>query len=182
MMRWRNNTHQWGVISLLLHWLSALVLFAMFALGLWMTDLNYYHSWYHDAPALHKGVGVLLLIVTLFRLLWRLLDGRPVELPEHLPWERIVAKYVHIFLYFLLFVVMISGYLISTADGRPLSVFGWFSLPATLHGIKAQEDLAGTVHLLLAIAFIALALLHAVAALKHHFIDRDRTLRRMLGA
>jgi cytochrome b561 len=75
----------------------------------------------------------------------------------------------------------LSGYLISTADGRPVDVFGIFTLPATLSGLPNQADTAGDLHLAMAIAVIVLAALHALAALKHHFIDRDRTLRRMLG-
>jgi cytochrome b561 len=76
---------------------------------------------------------------------------------------------------------MLSGYLISTADGRGLEVFDWFSVPATLSGLDRQEDIAGEVHLYLAWTVIVLAALHALAALKHHFIDRDPTLMRMLG-
>jgi cytochrome b561 len=87
----------------------------------------------------------------------------------------------HGLLYLLLFALMVSGYLISTADGRGLEVFDWFAIPATLSGLKGQEDLAGEVHLYLAWSLILLAALHALAALKHHFIDRDITLKRMLG-
>ncbi|TCT19400.1 cytochrome b561-like protein [Thiobaca trueperi] len=76
---------------------------------------------------------------------------------------------------------MASGYLISTADGRSLDVFGLFSVPAILTGLPDQADLAGEVHLVLAIALVTLAAVHALAALKHHFIDRDATLLRMLG-
>ncbi|MCW8918332.1 MAG: cytochrome b [Gammaproteobacteria bacterium] len=180
-MRWRSGSDHWGGLMIALHWLTAVTVFGLFALGLWMTGLTYYDGWYQKGPNLHRGSGVLLFIATGARLLWRLFDGRPRELPSHQPWERIIAKWVHITLYLLLFAVMVSGYLISTADGRALSVFGWFALPATLHGIDGQEDLAGELHLLLATALITLALLHAGAALKHHFIDRDRTLRRMLG-
>jgi cytochrome b561 len=81
----------------------------------------------------------------------------------------------------LLFAIMLSGYLISTADGRGLEVFEWFTLPATLSGLEQQEDIAGRVHLYLAWSVIVVAALHALAALKHHFIDRDVTLKRMLG-
>ncbi|MOA52423.1 hypothetical protein D3C78_1757160 [compost metagenome] len=76
---------------------------------------------------------------------------------------------------------MFSGYLISTADGRGIEVFGWFTVPATLSGIDGQEDIAGVVHLWLAWGLIGMAALHALAALKHHFIDRDATLSQMLG-
>jgi len=75
---------------------------------------------------------------------------------------------------------MISGYLISTAKGKPIDVFGLFELPATLHGLDGQEDIAGMVHEYLAYSLIALAVLHAAGAIKHHVIDKDKTLIRML--
>ncbi len=180
-MRWRNDRDHWGWIAIAIHWLMALSLFGMFGLGLWMVELTYYDAWYQKGPNLHRSVGVLLFALLLVRLAWRLFDGRPDELPQHKPWERLAAKATHIALYLLLFAVMGSGYLISTADGRPISVFGWFELPATLHGIDQQEEVAGVIHLTLATTLIGLALLHAAAALKHHLIDKDRTLSRMLG-
>jgi cytochrome b561 len=76
---------------------------------------------------------------------------------------------------------MLAGYLISTADGRAIEVFGLFNVPALVTGIPNMEDSAGQAHLVLAISLISLATLHALAALKHHFFDRDQTLRRMLG-
>jgi len=84
-------------------------------------------------------------------------------------------------LYLLLFVIMFSGYLISTADGRAIEVFGWFDVPATITSIPNQEDVAGLVHKFAAFLLIGLVVLHAAAALKHHFIDRDRTLLRIFG-
>ncbi len=176
----RSTGDHWGVVMVLIHWLTALAVFGLFALGLWMTGLGYYDPWYHRAPELHRGIGVLLLLLSVARLLWRLLYGRPQELPGHRDWEHLIAKIVHMLLYLLLFAVIVSGYLISTADGRGIEVFGWFTLPATLHGLDGQEDIAGVVHLLLASTLIGLALLHAGAALKHHLIDRDRTLTRMM--
>ena len=77
--------------------------------------------------------------------------------------------------------LMLSGYLISTADGRGISVFGLFEVPASLTGIPDQEDVAGLIHEWLAWALVIFAGLHGLAALKHHFIDHDATLRRMLG-
>ena len=73
-----------------------------------------------------------------------------------------------------------AGYLITTADGQPVAVFDRFQLPATLYGLENQADLAGQWHDGLAIALVSLAGLHTLAALKHHFIDRDDTLVRML--
>ena len=77
---------------------------------------------------------------------------------------------------------MVSGYLISTADGRGISFFDWFEVPAFITSIPDQEDLAGDWHIWLTDALVVLGVLHGLAALKHHFIDKDGTLKRMLGS
>jgi len=87
----------------------------------------------------------------------------------------------HFLLYVLIFVAMVSGYLISTADGSSISVFDWFEVPSVTGQIKGMEDTAGTVHYWSTWAIVGLAAVHAAGALKHHLLDRDRTLRRMLG-
>lgn len=176
------NTHStYGLLAVLLHWLMAVSVFGLFALGLWMVELTYYDSWYRRAPWIHKSIGVLLFASLLLRLLWRWLNLRPQPLSAHPPWERRAAGAVQALLYVLLAAVMISGYLISTADGRSVDVFDWFSVPATVTRIDKQEDIAGDVHLALAVVLVSLAVVHALAALKHHFLDRDSTLLRMLG-
>ena len=86
-----------------------------------------------------------------------------------------------VLLYGLLFALMISGYLISTADGKSIDVFGLFAVPAIISDIPNMEDVAGKVHWYLALLLISLTGLHTLAALKHHFIDEDQTLRKMLG-
>ncbi len=180
-MNWRNTSERWGIVTIGIHWLTALVVVGMFAFGLWMVELTYYDPWYRTAPYWHKSIGVLLFVLTFGRLAWRWVNPTPAELPQHRPFERRAARAAHVLIYLLLFAIMISGYLISTADGRPVEVFNWFAIPATVQGFEQQEDIAGLVHLVLAISLITLVSLHAGAALKHHFIDRDRTLLRMLG-
>lgn len=180
-MQWRNTTQRYGLITIALHWLVTIAVFGMFGLGWWMTELTLYHPWYYKAPALHKSIGLLLFMVMVLRLVWRLINPHPDPLATHSRFERVAARLVHGMLYLLLFAVMISGYLISTADGRPIEIFGVVSIPAIITSIPNQEDVAGAIHLILAVVLIALALLHAAAALKHHFVDRDNTLRRMLG-
>lgn len=180
-MKLKNTPTSYGLIAIALHWLVALAVIGLFGLGLWMTGLDYYDAWYKRGPELHKGIGILLFIVVAFRLAWRRFDTLPRPEPTHTPWEHRLAGIAHRFLYVLMFAVMIAGYLISTADGRPISVFGLFSVPATLSGLPEQEDIAGLVHEWLAYSLIGLAALHALAAFKHQFIDRDRTLARMLG-
>ena len=171
----------WGWISISLHWLVAIAVFCLFGLGLWMVDLTYYDAWYQSAPHVHKSIGVLLFFTMLFRLVWRQYRGTPPPLENHTWVERKLASIAHGALYLLLFAIMFSGYLISTADGRSIEVFNWFEVPALFSGFDNQEDLAGKIHLALAIVMISLAGLHATGALKHHFIDKDRTLKRMIG-
>lgn len=180
-MHWRNSPNAYGLLSIVLHWLVAVCVFGMFGLGLWMVDLDYYSSWYQTAPDLHKSFGLSLLAVMLLRLLWRKLSPPPLPLASHDQRTRRASKAAHWLLYAGLFALMLSGYLISTADGRAISVFGLFAVPASLTSIPDQEDVAGVIHEWLAWALVILAGLHALAALKHHFIDRDITLLRMLG-
>ena len=180
-MQLKNNTTRFGLIAIALHWLVALTVFSLFALGWWMTELDYYDSWYKQGPWWHKSIGILLFMAVIFRLCWRIFTPPPQPLASHQPWEIKAAHTVHLLLYLLLFLIMLSGYLISTADNRAIEVFGWFSIPATITSIPNQEDAAGWLHLVLASSLLGLALLHAAAALKHHFIDRDGTLKRIFG-
>lgn len=178
-MRLRNDLQGYGLVSVLLHWIMAVVIIGLFALGKYMVDLDYYHPWYQKAPDLHRGLGVIVAALFLFRLGWRLSNPHPEIVGK--PWERRAAVWVHRLFYALIAAIVVSGYLITTADGQAVSVFGWFEIPATIYGFDNQEDIAGVVHEWLANGLIALAVLHSLAALKHHFIDRDPTLRRMLG-
>jgi cytochrome b561 len=176
---WRNTASRYGLISIGLHWLVAMVVIGLFGLGLWMDSLDYYDAWYRKAPEIHKSIGVLLFMVMLGRTVWRHLSPGPA--PSGAAFQQKMAHAVHLTLYVLLFILMLSGYLVSTADGRALEVFGWFSIPATLSGLENQEDIAGEVHEVLAFTLMGLVIVHALAAMKHHFINRDSTLKRMLG-
>lgn len=105
----------------------------------------------------------------------------PEPLLTHQAWEHRLAELAHRGLYALLALILISGYLISTADGRPVSLFGLMEIPALISDIDGQEDAAGAIHLWLAWLLIGLVGLHAAGAVKHQLIDRDGTLLRTLG-
>lgn len=175
----KNTPSTFGWVAVLNHWLAALTIFGLFGLGWWMVQLGYYSEWYRTAPFIHKSVGLCLFALMIFRLVWRMLNVQPKALGK--PIEIKLGAFMHFALYAIIFAVMISGYLISTADGSAISVFDWFSIPAIIYDIDNQEDIAGEIHEWLAWTLVIAALLHAVAALKHHFFDKDKTLIRMFG-
>lgn len=174
-----NSKNQYGWMSIILHWLSALWLIGMFTLGYWMVELDFYSQWYHSAPHYHKSLGLIFALVIVFRMLWKLRQTSPKPLQSG--WQANLARCIHMLFYLLFIGIFVSGYLISTADGRGIDIFNWFTLPASDELITGQEDIAGTWHRGFAYTLMGLATLHAFAALKHHFIDKDLTLVRMLN-
>lgn len=179
-VRLKNRSDGWGLVSIALHWSMAALVFGMLALGLYMTGLDYMHPWYKAAPELHKSTGLVVLVLLVLRTIWSAAGVRPIAAPGP-SWERKAAWAVHRLLYVLLYCMVASGYLISTADGRGVGFFGLFEVPATIYGAEGQEDAAGEVHLFLALTLMAIVALHVAGAVKHHFIDKDDTLVRMLG-
>lgn len=172
------DAYGWGPV--LLHWLVALAIFGLYALGLYMEDLDYYDDGYHTLPEWHKAVGILVALLLALRLVWRILNPPP-ELLSQPPWQAFIAKWAHRTLYLLLGLTLLSGYLMSTADGHPIAPFNWFSIPALPISIDKQEDIAGELHELFADLMIILSMIHALAAFKHHFFNKDATLKRIFA-
>ena len=171
----------YGFVSKLFHWLSALVIIGLFIVGFWMVELSYYSEWYKTVPHWHKSIGLLLFVFTLGRICWKFATPSPRPVSSHSKVVQTSARLAHLFLYLLLMIIMLSGYFISTADGRAIEVFNWFEVPALITDIPNQEDLAGRIHQYGAYMLIFFVLLHIIAALKHHFIDKDSTLKRMIN-
>jgi cytochrome b561 len=145
-----------------------------------MGTLEYVDGWYTRAPHLHESFGLVVFAMLCLRSFWTIINTSPEPVPMP-AWEHITAVAVKYLLYLLLFALTISGFLISTADGRSIDLFNWAEVPAVFSGIEHQEDIAGGIHAILAWVTIGLVGLHFMAAMKHHFIDRDATLLRMLG-
>ena len=177
----KNSLTHYGLVSVLLHWLIALAVFGLFALGFWMVDLSYYSEWYKTAPYWHKSIGILLALAMIFRLCWRFISPPPKALATHKRWEKQLSAMMQLCLYLGITVLVLSGYLISTEDGRAIAVFTWFEVPSLGALFENQADIAGLVHEYVAYSLILLATLHGLAAVKHHFIDKDHTLKRMFG-
>ncbi|SEG06606.1 cytochrome b [Marinobacterium lutimaris] len=178
----RNSSARYGLVSILIHWVMALAIIGMYPLGLYIDSLSYYDPAYRTVPHWHKSIGMLVLGALFIRVVWKSLNPKPQALPSHGALVRLATKLGHFGLYLLMFVALASGYMISTADGAPIEVFNWFSVAALPELVERQEDVAGAVHYWVATVLIVLAGLHALAALKHHFIDKDETLSRIFNA
>lgn len=162
-----------------LHWTIAVLIFGLLGLGFYMHNLPIspmklkLYSW-------HKWAGVTTFLLALIRLLWRAGHGAP-SLPESMPVaQRLSAHVGHIVLYVLMFAIPLSGWVMSSAKGFQTVWFGVLPLPDVIGRDKALGDLLLNLHLALNIALIIVLLGHVAAALKHHFIDRDDILTRML--
>lgn len=170
-------------IAVTLHWVIALAIIVMLALGNFMGDLP--ASVKFSAYAFHKSLGISILALSLFRLIWRFLNPPPALAAGMKPWEKLLAHGAHWALYFLMIAMPLSGWLLVSASRKyPTIFFGlgevpFLPMPVGIDG-KATAEAFEEVHELLANGAILLVLLHVAAALKHHIVAKDTTLTRML--
>ena len=181
MLPTRNNATQWGWVSIALHWATVLAIIGLAIVGTQMDELPT-SLFKVKVYALHKSVGLTVLALTVLRLLWRLFAGAPALAP--MPrWQRLAAHASHVALYALLLAMPLSGWVLHSASARAgyaLKWFGLFKVPAIAGYSPALKHLAHDVHEGLFKAILVVATIHVAAAFKHHFVDRDQTLRRML--
>lgn len=176
---WRNDRQTWGWIAQALHWTVAILLVAQYWLA-WMAA---------DLPlgmqklillTRHKSLGLLILLLVLSRLLWRLWNPTPAPPPAMPGWQRHLATATQGLIYGCLIALPVSGWIMSSARNFPVSFFGLWQLPDLVEPDETvyqfTRDFHGAVTWLLGLAVT----LHVIGALKHHFIDRDDVLRRML--
>lgn len=164
-----------------LHWLVGLGMLATFGVGVYMSDLPFspaklqIYSW-------HKWAGVSLFLLSALRLAWRLTHQPPAP-PAGMPaWQHVAAEWTHRLLYLLMFAIPLSGWLMSSAKGFQTVYFGLIPLPDLVGKNAVLAEVFGNAHGALNLAMLGLVALHVAAALKHHFIDRDDVLTRMLPA
>ena len=161
-----------------LHWLMAVLIVGGFGLGLIMTELALSPQKL-KLYAYHKWIGVTVFVLLWWRLIWRLTHPAPA-LPPMPAWQQRAAAASHVLLYALMFAVPLSGWLMSSAGGFQTVWFGVLPLPDLLNKDQAVFDALKILHRALNYSFGVLVLIHALAALLHHFRDHDDVLRRML--
>lgn len=165
--------------AIALHWLMALIILLAFPVGLYMTDLPLSPDKLR-IYSYHKWAGVTVFLLAVLRVLWRATHPAPAMTAAMPAWQRGAAHGIHHLLYLLIFAVPISGWLMSSALGFQTVYFGVLPLPDVLEKDKALGEALKVVHLTLNWLMATLIVVHAVAAVKHHFADRDDTLIRML--
>ncbi|MDX5593634.1 cytochrome b [Pseudovibrio sp. SPO723] len=182
----KNTPLNYGLVAMSFHWLMALLIIGLIALGLYMVRLPLTDPETFQLYQLHKSFGFVVLVLAVMRLVWRFLNPSP-ELPAGMPWiERLAAHLGHAGLYGLMLFLPLSGWLMVSASpwGLPTVIFDSFNLPhlpvPAFLGTKEQaEGLLKIVHEYAAYFLILMVVLHVAAALKHHFISKDDVLRRM---
>ncbi|WP_133139381.1 cytochrome b [Legionella genomosp. 1] len=174
----KNSNDHFGLIAILFHWIMAILIIGLLIMGIYMVELPIslqklkLYGW-------HKEYGLLALALVIVRLCWRIINISPeLSLPRY---EIIAARLVHWAFYGFMFAMPITGWLITSAAGLPASFFGLFTLPNLIVPDEEQRQFYELVHEWLGYGLIVTIILHASAALKHHFINRDNVLRRMIS-
>jgi len=164
-----------------LHWLMALLIFGLLALGFYMSDLPLspeklqFYSW-------HKWAGVSVFVLVWLRLVWRLTHRPPAFAASLSATQQTLAHLGHMALYLLMIAIPVSGWLMSSAKGVQTVWFGVLPLPDLLGRDKALGAQLADLHSALNIGLLVLIGGHAAVALFHHLVRKDDTLRRMLPA
>jgi cytochrome b561 len=179
-MQWRNSPERYGAVVQISHWITVLLI--LFA---WL--IGQFHDAFPKGPPrsaamwFHKEAGVLVIAILAFRLLWRFVDPPPAfeKTPGGVLADR-AAKLAHWVLYLLMLAVPVAGIVLSFARGRPVDLFGFYEIASPWVEDRALAGLAKQAHEWLANGLLIFAFLHAVAALVHHWVLHDSTLRRML--
>jgi cytochrome b561 len=178
-MQVRNSLERYGALPKAVHWLTVVLVIAGWLLGQFLDDLP--EALHPAGLVTHMTMGTTIFLLLIIRLNWRFIDPPPPPEQTALGWiAEIGAKSAHYALYALLVAIPIFGMLVQFTRGNAMPVYGLFEIPSPWLKDRALADSLLEIHQWLANTLIVLASLHAAAALAHHFVLGDRTLRRML--
>jgi cytochrome b561 len=175
----RSSPLRYGAVAQAFHWIIAALVVTQFVLANLEDDLP---IGAHKLALLarHKSVGMTVLMLAILRLLWRLKNPPPELPPDMTPLERKLARGTHVLFYVLLFAMPVTGWMMSSAKNYSVSWFGWFTWPNLIGKNETAFNVLHSTHEILSDVLLVLAILHILAALKHHFWNKDDVLVRML--
>ncbi|MCW8878190.1 MAG: cytochrome b [Kangiellaceae bacterium] len=179
-MSLRNTSTHYGKLSIALHWLMALMIISLIAVGFYMESMpDGDDKW--AIYGLHKATGVIVLVFALFRWYWTL-SSEKLSSPEG--YSKMDIGLAHAgkwFLMIMMLVMPLSGMGMSLFGGRSINMYGIFSIPGVAEANKPLAGILNTVHSVSAWIIAIMVGLHILFAFKHHLINKDITLTRMLG-
>lgn len=171
---------QFSKMTVILHWVIALAMIGMLAFGLYLEDMPRSPE-KGELMGLHKSIGILVLLLASYRVIHRLINKMPRPIKPMPEWQEKTATGTHLFLLLGTLFMPLSGVMMSVGGGRAVNVFG-LELLAAGDKIEWLRELGGIVHGFGSTLLIIVILLHVAGALKHQLIDRDGTMKRMLGS
>lgn len=178
-MIFRNTRESYGLVSKLLHWLIAVPVLVLIPLGWYLGGLSEESVLYWRLLELHETLGLVVFTLALARIGWRGISPNP-ELPAVLAdRERSAARFVHLFFILALVFIPVLGFLFVASDGEPVELYRGVEIPPVGQWSKGTRELLFDLHGYMAYTCALLIAVHVLAALKHHFIDRRSSLRRI---
>lgn len=167
--------------AIALHWIIAALIVLNFTLA-WVAE-ELPDEQRYALIGNHKAIGIIVLLLTVLRIVWRLTHKPPPLVETLKAWEAALSKVTHVLIYGLMLAIPLAGWGYSSAygKGKPVSIFGLFDFPALpVASDKPTVGMFGELHEITTTIMLVLLALHLGAALKHHFIDKDGTVRRMV--
>ena len=177
-MGFENTSTEYGMVAKFFHWSMALIIMGLLDLGFYMVSLDG-SPFKFELYGWHKSFGALILFMVIARILWKFFNIKPDRLATHKIWERILAKIAHVSLASGMIIMPLSGWMMSSAGGYPVKMFG-LELPAIVDKSKLISGWMHDIHEFFGYVLVIAILFHVMGAVKHHFIDRDMILKRML--
>lgn len=173
----KNTETHFGIVAIAFHWVMAIIIIGLLILGLYMTSLpdsDGKFAWY----GIHKSFGLIILSLVALRLIWRYMNMQPAEIGTRL--EKILSKAAKVALYFFMITMPLSGWLMSSAGGHPVTFFNLFPIPALMEPNEFLAPIFSGAHTWMAYMLIGVIVLHMLGGYKHHFYDKDTVLKRMI--
>lgn len=177
----RTSAARYSRGAIVLHWLIAVLIMLNFAAA-WISE-DMAKADRAMVMGNHKAIGITILLLTILRIVWRVAQRPPAMIETLKAWEAALAKVTHAAFYFLMLAIPLSGWAMSSAfsQGKGVSLFGLFTMPALPVAYdKPTAEMFEEMHEVFATLMLLLFALHVAGALKHHLIDKDGTLRRMV--
>lgn len=195
-MQLANTPSRYGAVSQNIHWLTAVLVVALLISGkageIEAEASNALYFW-------HSSLGLSILLLVVVRVIWHFASPPPKLPATMLGLARGIARAFHVLFYVLLIALPLSGWMAASAEGGPVTFFGFVAMPAlgasqptvgaeqeedaeltAAHEAKSGEEFWEEAHEVLGNLLLIAAILHVLAAFKHHLVDRDEVLRRML--